>query len=162
MQNLMRDNAWLCHLLASTSSHNVTWLKMNQFKGIQIRSQIRRKMEFIAHIHQDEVRKVLFRIIMNFNLTACAPVHFCCRPPDGLPCRSSISGILCRCWAILHTLAGGPSSQIESCSLSLFQFSGALTLSRHYPFDLNDSVLSSSGLTMVRKRMLIHRGGNRG
>jgi len=119
-------------------------------------------MEFIAHIHQDEFRKVLFRIIMDFNLTVCAPVHFCCRPPDGLPYRSLISRILHRRWAILHTLVVGHSSQIESCSLSLFQFSGALTVSRHYPFDLNDSVLSPGGLTMVRQRMLSRPGGSKG
>lgn len=162
MQNLMRYGAQLCHLLTSASSHNVTWLKMKQFKGNQIRRKIRRKMEFIAHIHQDEVRKVLFRIIMDFNLIDCALVHFCCRPPDGLPCRSSISGILCRCWAIIHTLAWGTSSQIESCSLSLFQFSSALTISRHYPFGLNDFVLSPGGLTMVWQRMLSCHGGNKG
>lgn len=135
---------------------------MEQFKGNQIWRQIRRKMEFISHIHQDEVRKVSFKEILDFNLTVCAPVHFCYRPPAGLPCRSSIFGILLRRWAILHTFVGGPSSQIESCSLSVFRIPGALSVSRHSPFDLDDYVLSPSSLTMVRQRMISCRGGNSG
>jgi len=158
----MRVGARLCHLLASASSHNFTWLKMDQFKGNQIRRPIRRKMKFNAHIHRDKVHEVLFMAILDFNLTVCASFHSCCRPPAGLPCRSSISGILRRRWATLHTYVRGPCSQTGSCSLSFFQIPSVLSVSRHSPFGLGTSVLSPGGLTTVRHRMISCCGGNGG